>query len=110
MTGSAVETRYGRRGGGWATQAPGEAQRAFADNRENPEPPKGENRACGLCGLKVKDHSGDLCPVCRRPVEHHQGDDLTLEWAGRSRMAAARRTAGIELDLVDLQSLRKAGL
>lgn len=118
MPGSVAETLYGRRGGGWAP-APAPAP---APAREPVEPKSKTDPMCS-CGRSYSAHSGDLCPVCRRPVEHHGPGELDAEWAGRARMARARAAAlddtghhgtvngaGIlaPLDAVDLEALERA--
>lgn len=82
MPGSVAETVYGRRGGGWV---PAPAREPAAAK------PKTDPRCS--CGRAYSTHSGDLCPVCRRPVEHHGPGELDAEWAGRARMARARAAA-----------------
>lgn len=66
-------------------------------------------RSCGVCGLAVAAHSGEVCPYCRAPVEHHDAADRTECRSGRVRMAEARRHAGAHLDDVDREVLGIAG-
>lgn len=115
MPGSVAETIYGRRGGGWA---PTRAAREPAAAKPKTDP------TCS-CGRTYSAHSGDLCPVCRRPVEHHAPGELDAEWAGRARMARARAAALAEvahvglvngagvlapLDVVDVEALDRVGV
>lgn len=58
-------------------------------------------RTCGVCGAAYERHSGDLCPYCRCPIEHHDPDEAAACRAGRLRMAEARAAAGSHLDAVD---------
>lgn len=44
---------------------------------------------------------GDTCPAKPDP------DDVAQIWAGRARMAAARRDAGVPLDAIDREALRR---
>jgi hypothetical protein len=136
MPGSAAETLYGRRGGGWA---PAPAREPVAplpvpvdDRCTAPDcdaRAKGVGVFCALhdtvcrdCDARYGAHTGDLCPVCRRPVEHHAAGELDAEWAGRARMARARAAALDEaghrgsvngagilapLDAVDLEALAR---
>lgn len=62
-------------------------------------------RQCRDCDLLYGDHSGDLCPCCRHPVEHHDDEATAACWAGRKRMARARQAVGLALDDVDRQAL-----
>lgn len=102
---------YGRRGGRWVDDSP-----------TRPGTPKasGDPR-CRICEAPYSRHSGRLCPVCRRPVEHHQPGDEEIEWAAAARMARARqaaieagsgsvngRSVLAELDDVDIEALRRA--
>jgi hypothetical protein len=57
-----------------------------------------------VCGRPRKD-GHDPCPFCAGPVEHHERDDEDLERQGRTRMAAARRAAGVPLDATDKKVL-----
>lgn len=98
MPGSVAETVYGRRGGGWAPAKP----------TAPPVPPKPvADRRCGVCALALSEHTAGECRVCRAALEHHDQGDGDC-WAGRARMAAARRSAGVELDDVDREALRRA--
>jgi len=50
----------------------------------------------------VREHaSGETCPAKPDP------DDLAQIWAGRARMAAARRDAGLPLGAIDREALRR---
>ncbi len=60
---------------------------------------------CRLCPRDRENH-GPPCRYCGRPPEHHVGDDVEQEIAGRRRMAAARQAAGSPLNDVDREVLR----
>lgn len=96
---------YGRRGGGWVDDTP---------TRPATTTPRGDptDRACRICGLPVHAHTGDLCPICRRPIEHHQPGDEALEWAAAARVAAlnAGTPAATPLNDLDREALRRAGI
>lgn len=115
MPGSVAETVHGRRGGGWLPKPA----------RSSPERPRGD-RACTVCGLALSAHSGEVCPPCGRPLEHHGPGEVDECWAGRARMAAALVAAASDvvwvdslgrerllvpaLDAVDLEALERAAL
>lgn len=90
---------HGNRGGGWI---PPKSARPAAAPKQEADP------TCGVCGRRYSAHSGDLCPVCRHPVEHHDPAATAACWAGRARMAAARRAAGLDLNAVDVEALERA--
>ncbi|MGC4050635.1 MAG: hypothetical protein QM757_14765 [Paludibaculum sp.] len=102
---------YGRRGGGWADQAPGAGLAVLADDRARREaaPPDDQYAAtkCRVCGLTYGEHTGRMCEACRLPIEHHHNGDTTPCWEGLARMAAAKRHAGLELGDVDRQALTR---
>lgn len=112
MNSRARDIIYGRRGGRWVDDTP---------TRTTPPTKAASDPRCRICDAPYSRHSGRLCPVCRRPVEHHQPGDEEIEWAAAARMARARQaaiTAGsgtvngrpvaAELDDVDLEALRRA--
>jgi hypothetical protein len=117
---AARDLRYGRRGGRWATPGAGQllAELRLLRNRlraagEWPEPvdlarlfhpdtiaaARAHERSC--TGKHRKD---ETCPA------QVNASDLAAIWAGRARMARARRTAGQPLNDVDLEALRRAEL
>lgn len=67
------------------------------------------DQECRTCGLAYKAHGGQLCAICGAPIEHHDverpdgGRPLRFAecLAGRIRMAAARRGAGVALTEFD---------
>lgn len=90
MPGSVAETVHGRRGGGWLPKAA----------QSSPEPPRGD-RTCSVCGRALSAHSGEVCPPCGRPLEHHEPGEVDECWAGRARMAAALVAAASDVVWVD---------
>jgi hypothetical protein len=113
---SAADIVYGRRGGRWVGHHPGrllaEIRTIIARARaEGWEPPdlsrlfhpetiaasRAHQRHCGGRAHQP----GDACSA--RP----DSADVAEVWAGRARMAAARRAAGQPLDHVDHQALAR---
>lgn len=96
MTSSARDVRYGRRGGRWADASAGKVAAALAEIDE------ARTRARRL------DRSDPLADGAKRWPDPHThisrpvGDD---EWEGRARMAAARESAGLDLNDIDRQAL-----
>jgi hypothetical protein len=72
--------------------------------------PGGDVR-CGVCGDRYGAHSGRVCSICRRPVEHHTAADVAAEVSGALRMERARaahlraRMARTEDRIVVLEAL-----
>jgi hypothetical protein len=103
--GSAAETVFGRRGGGWAPKP--------APATDTPAKPKDPaDRWCGLClalgrQVKIADHPTDLCDACGGYRCHHQDDDEDLCWEGRARMARAKADTGGHLNDVELRALAR---
>lgn len=65
-----------------------------------PNPRKDKSGApvpCRDCGLPYELHSGDLCLICRAPVEHHDDERLAQEIAACARLSEARLAGGHEL-------------
>lgn len=54
-----------------------------------------------------KDRSGDMCAICRRPVEHHDNDELTQEVEACARLSLARRHAGLPLRSHEIWCIRQ---
>lgn len=115
---AARDTRYGRRGGRWATGDGADAALAYIDTARSrgladgtwPDgTPKG-NRDCTVkgCDVPVSEHQPP-CPWCGRAPEHHAPGDVDAEIAGRARMAHARQRAGVSLNDLDRQALELAG-
>jgi hypothetical protein len=115
----AADIAYGRRGGRWLAYHPGqllaEIRAAVTRSRaEGWEPAdlsrlfhpetiaatRVHERGCGGHAHGV----GEACPACPDPEE------LAGIWAGRARMAAARRAAGQPLDDIDRQALARHNL
>jgi hypothetical protein len=117
---AARDLRYGRRGGRWATTGAGQllAELRLLRNRlraagEWPDPidtarlfhpdtiaaVRAHDRHCA-----GKHRRGETCTAQVDP------DDLAALWAGRARMARARRAAGQPLNDVDHEALRRAEL
>ena len=113
---AAADIAHGRRGGRWLAHHPG---RLLAEIRAIVAPARAEgwepvdlsrlfhpetvaatrahNRGCG-----GRTHAaGEACPA--RPDR----EERTGIWAGRARMAAARRGAGQPLDDIDRQALAR---
>lgn len=59
------------------------------------------------CELTYSQHSGNICPACFVPIEHHDAASQKECWDNRARMAAARRAAGLELNAADVEALKK---
>lgn len=55
---------------------------------------KGDPVPCRDCGALYEHHSGDLCAICRRPMEHHDDGELDQEIEACARLSLARRHAG----------------
>jgi hypothetical protein len=116
---AATDNVYGRRGGGWVGHHPGRLlaeirviiARARAEGWEPPDlsrlfhpdtiaATRAHQRHCG-----GRAHPpGEPCPA--RPDRADRADI----WAGRARMAAARRAAGQPLDDLDHQALARPDL
>ena len=99
MPGSLAETVYGRQGGGWLPKE--------TKPRSDAQPVA--DRDCRTCGLAVSAHTRTLCRSCSAPIEHHTAEYAAECWAGRARMADAKRHAGGHLNDVDIEALRRAG-
>jgi hypothetical protein len=112
---SAVDIVYGRRGGRWIGHQPGRLlaeiraiiDQALADGTWqpvdlsrlfHPETIAATRAHQRHCGGRTHPH-GEVCPARPDP------EDLAAIWAGRARMAAARRAAGRPLDDLDRQAL-----
>lgn len=114
MTSTARDIRYGRRGGGWA-EAPvdlpddlpprkgGHVDMAalfhpetIARTRAHADP---DTRTLHRCATRDDPDAACDCPP-------HLGQ-LDNVWAGRARMAAARRDAGMPLDQADRHALTR---
>lgn len=96
---AARDTRYGRRGGGWAEEGAGSdlvseldavRRRAVEAHRKNPSknPPWPDTYDAG----------------------NDRGPHSDAEWEGAARMAWARKRAGVPLNRVDREALERAGL
>jgi hypothetical protein len=106
-SGRARDIRYGRRGGGWIDKprrpAPvrQRATRAAAvlepEVLFHPDTIAARRAHDRHCTSAHKD--GEPCPAVVDP------DDLAELWAGRARMARARRAAGQPRDRLDLAAL-----
>lgn len=109
MTSSARDLRYGRRGGGWAEGPP----RALPDGWTPPA--ARDHRAQFHPDNIARDRAHANTPSCpandRNQPEpctcQPDPDDLAAVWAGRARMAAARKAAGKPLDDIDRQALKE---
>lgn len=120
----ARDIRYGRRGGRWVDHAPGQLLDELRQLRQDQDAggvPAGpvdrarlfhphaiavarahERRWPGSCA------SDDTVTTPRPPCDcQPDPEDLAQVWAGRARMAAARRAAGVALDDVDLEALQR---
>lgn len=117
MTSSARDLRYGRRGGAWADTETGRLaadvshalDRWRADGGQMPDrsrlfhpetiaTTRAHQRAtAGACPAKTDRAEPCAC----RP----DPDDLAEVWAGRARMARARKAAGAPLDDIDREAL-----
>lgn len=70
------------------------------------------DRACKVCDVSLKLHTGAVCALCSQAVEHHDtgrtGEKLP-EFAvclfHRKRLASARKRAGVELNEFDRLAL-----
>lgn len=101
----ARDIRFGRRGGGWLPDGHDpNAEKApiVVDRDEKEEERKARQRA----QLAEYEAANDIVPgtAVIRAGEACGGQD----WAGRARMAAARRGAGQPLDADDLTALARA--
>jgi hypothetical protein len=113
---AASDIAYGRRGGRWIAHHPGrllaEIRPLIARARAQGWAPvalsrlfhpdtiaatRAHQRHCGSRTHPV----GETCPARPEP------DDIAAVWAGRARMAAARRAAGQPLDDLDRQALAR---
>lgn len=112
---AARDTRYGRRGGGWANEERVDvALTAIANARTKgiaggtwPDGTPQGDRECGVCTLPIGEHSPP-CPWCGRAPEHHAPGDVEVELAGKVRMARAREAAGRLLNHDDRMALKAA--
>jgi len=116
--GAARDVRYGRRAGRWASAGAGQLLTELRQLRRRlqaagrwPEPveltrlfhpdaaarSRAHDRDCA-----GRHRKGEPCPAVV------DAQDLADLWAGRARMAAARRAAGQPLTIVDLEALRRA--
>lgn len=95
MSGSS-DILYGRRGGSW---------RAKQATRSTTPAPDKADEACKICGKLYAAHSGQICPLCGRSVEHHADGDVEFELEARARMATARQAAGLKLSTLDLEAI-----
>lgn len=69
---------------------------------------------CTVCGLSRVGHSKDVCRACNGNLSHHTRvkdgvDRVSVDecWAGRARMAHAKRDAGFMLDEVEGEAVRR---
>lgn len=96
---AARDTRYGRRGGGWAEPGTGTGSdlvseldhirtRAIEAHRRNP---------------------GKNPPWPDTYATSDRGPKTDAEWEGRARMARARNHVGALLDSIDRQALERCG-
>jgi hypothetical protein len=104
-----AETRYGRRGGGWLPAPP-----AAPAEAPQPRPPldlSGQFHPRAIAATRAhqrtptcparKSKGREPCTCVPDPV------DIAEIWAGRARMARARRAAGIPLDRLDHEAIRR---
>lgn len=108
-----ASVRFGRRGGRWAARSTGslaELRRRYAEgwpSRVEVDPFSVEAICAARaheqqCGGAHKD--GAPCTAVPTP------EDVDAVWAGRARMAAARRAAGLLLNSTDREALARQGV
>lgn len=76
-------------------------------------PAKNGGPDCRTCGAPLTRHTGQLCAICRAPVEHHDqpqpNGTAPLRFdeclAGRIRTAGARQRPGVPLNAIDQAAL-----
>lgn len=122
---TAADIRYGRRGGRWASPDAGRHAEAItealaASSRDDVEFDPREvfhptwiararahdRRRRGSCAKDQADNRADRRrTACTCAIDP---DDLAAVWAGRARMARARRNTGQPLDDMDRQALAHA--
>lgn len=108
MPGSTAETLYGRQGGGWLPNTkPAKPTKAPPTTGKAKKSDKGPD--CKVCHRPYGDHSGKTCLACNAPIEHHTRDYEDACWAGRARMAEAKRSASLPLNHVDRLALDRTG-
>jgi hypothetical protein len=111
---TATDVAYGRRGGRWIAHHPGrllaEIRALIAQHRAEGWEPVDLSRLFHpdtIAATRAHQHhcgtrahpTGETCPAQPDPA------DVAGIWAGRARMAAARRAAGVPLDDLDRQAL-----
>lgn len=94
MTTTTADMRYGRRGGGWLPKDTSPARPAKAAAPRVDVDPSRRAHPDVIAADRARRHPGT-------------GGDRDAVWAGRARMAAARRAAGQPLDTTDLQALAR---
>lgn len=96
---AARDLRYGRRAGGWLPPGwtPGSSVKFLRDLRER------------MGGELLTEEALEFRDQRRRLEREHPDlvPGLGTPWEGQARMAEARRTAGLPLDAIDLEALRR---